>query len=224
MDIKLWSRPNSSLQSIYLGLLLVNHIAMDSQVAFVTNTPPTALVFGANSMLSSTLFANSSPVYALSTDARGSTTTLKTTGTAALVARIARKNLFSDTVTFPSLNNGKAIKMKKWLKEVQLPDGFTASLFETPTRKYILRRHSEYRLALFHEDLQTIAANWQPTTDASSPMTLVLAPGTEKCHPQIITAFLLFEQKLRMQETSKVAYAATSNIKATQAMITVMIQ
>ncbi|KAJ7247584.1 hypothetical protein C8J57DRAFT_722101 [Mycena rebaudengoi] len=192
---------------------------MDSQVTLVTNAPPTVLVFGANSMLSSTLFANASPVYALSTDARGSTTTLKTTGTAGLVARIARNDLFSDTVTFPNFNSGKAIKTKKWLQEVQLPDGFNASLFETPTRKYTLRRHTEYRLALFHEDLQTIAANWQPTTDASSPMTLVLAPGTEKCHPQIIAAFLLEEQKLRMEEKNrKVAYAAMSDWNAMQAM------
>jgi hypothetical protein len=81
------------------------------------------LVFETDSMLNCTIKQNGLPVYTVSTKKSGSTTEVHTPGTNALVARIARKELLPSTVVFPDLNDGKSIRIAKWLKRVTLPEG-----------------------------------------------------------------------------------------------------
>lgn len=53
---------------------------------------------------------------------------------------------------------------------------------------------------LFTEfDLETPVAHWDRPSD-TSPLALVLYPGTENFHPQIIAAFTIQELKMRMAE------------------------
>jgi hypothetical protein len=48
-------------------------------------------------------------------------------------------------------------------------------------------------------DLETPVAHWA-SPDESSPLSLMLYPGTENFHPQIILAFTVRELKMRMTE------------------------
>ncbi|KAJ7923621.1 hypothetical protein B0H13DRAFT_2401572 [Mycena leptocephala] len=115
---------------------------------------------------------NGLPVYTVSTKKSGSTTEVHTPGTNALVARIARKELLPSTVVFPALNDGKSIRIAKWLKRVTLPEGQGIA------------------------DLSSIIAHWAPKTEPS-PRTLIIAPGVERSHAQILAAFLYEDERLR---------------------------
>jgi hypothetical protein len=49
---------------------------------------------------------------------------------------------------------------------------------------------------LYSADLSTIIAHWALKTE-SSPRTLVIAPGVERSHAQILAAFLYEDERLR---------------------------
>ncbi|KAJ7932201.1 hypothetical protein B0H13DRAFT_1956735 [Mycena leptocephala] len=155
------------------------------------------LVFGTDSMLNCTITRNGAPEYTVSTKKGGSTTEVHASGTDALLARIVRKDLFPSTVVFPDLNDGKAIRLAKWLKRVTLADGqgLAASL-ETDVGICYLRLHPTLRLALYSADLSTIIAHWALKTE-SSPRTLIIAPEVERSHAQILAAFLYEDERLR---------------------------
>jgi hypothetical protein len=74
-------------------------------------------------MTATTITQNGVPLYKVTTSQHGSMTEIRTTGTDTLVARIARKELFPDTVTFPDTNGGKAVRVSKWLKAGTGADG-----------------------------------------------------------------------------------------------------
>ncbi|KAF7354251.1 hypothetical protein MVEN_01113100 [Mycena venus] len=160
-----------------------------------------SLVFESNSMLATTIFQNAVPVYRVSTSTHGSTTEIRTTGTDMLIARIARKEIFPSTVTFPDMNGEKSIKISKWLKPSELPDGLTAATLQTPIGDFVLGGHPEYTLALYTPDITTLIAHWsQKTSNASStsPPTLIIASGYEGAHAQILAAFVYEEQEIRI--------------------------
>jgi hypothetical protein len=58
---------------------------------------------------------------------------------------------------------------------------------------------------LFTEhDLETPVAHWE-LPDGSSPLSLILYPGTENFHPQIIAAFTIQDLKMRMEGQASTA-------------------
>ncbi|KAJ7509452.1 hypothetical protein B0H11DRAFT_1959699 [Mycena galericulata] len=168
-----------------------------SQVTLAVTTPNTCLNFGRDSMQTTTVLCRGKPVYAISTDQHGATTEVRVPGTQALVARIARKELLPDTVAFPDVGDGKALRVSKWLRRTKLADGLPAAILETDIGECVLRIHPEYRLALFTPDLSIIIAHWE---SGVTPPTLVLAPGIERSQAHILAAFLYEEQKMRIAE------------------------
>jgi hypothetical protein len=92
-------------------------------LAFSSEDSRKGLVFETNSMTATTITQDGVPLYKVTTSQHGSMTEIRTTGTDTLVARIARKELFPDTVTFPDANGGKAKQVSKWLKAGTGADG-----------------------------------------------------------------------------------------------------
>ncbi|KAJ7727558.1 hypothetical protein DFH07DRAFT_851754 [Mycena maculata] len=173
---------------------------MDSQLTLVNLPPPIALTFATDSMINATLYRNARPAYKLSTKLQGTTTELRDCGTSELLARIIRREILPDTVTFPNLDDGKDIRVSKWLRPCKLPNGLEAQVVETELGKCFLRRDPVHRLALYTEyDLEKPVAHWK-LPDNASPLSLILHPGTENFHPQIIAAFTIEELKMRMAE------------------------
>ncbi|KAJ7930989.1 hypothetical protein B0H13DRAFT_1960077 [Mycena leptocephala] len=127
------------------------------------------LVFGTDSMLNCTITRNGAPEYTVSTKKGGSTTEVHASGTDTLLARIARKDLFPSTV---------------------------GCFAETDVGICYLRLHPTLRLALYSADLSTIIVHWALKTE-SSPRTLIIAPGVERSHAQILAAFLYEDERLR---------------------------
>jgi hypothetical protein len=76
-------------------------------------------------MKNATLFLDDSgPAYTISTDTSNARTELRAAGTGELLARIARKEILPDTITFPALNGGKEMRLTKWLTKSKLSDGW----------------------------------------------------------------------------------------------------
>ncbi|KAJ6550406.1 hypothetical protein DFH09DRAFT_1168807 [Mycena vulgaris] len=176
---------------------------MDSQLTLVDPSPPVSLTFNADSMTNATLtINNTTPAYTISTDSRGGTTEIRAAGTDEVLARIVRKGILPDTITFPNLNGGKAVRLTKWLKSATLPNGVPVCIIETAVGKCFLRKYRLYRLALFTEhDLDTpVAYLMRPTVATPIGMVLMLEPGTESFRAQIIAAFIIQEQKTRAEE------------------------
>ncbi|KAJ7637495.1 hypothetical protein B0H17DRAFT_837030, partial [Mycena rosella] len=121
---------------------------MESQFTLVTATPPIYLKFGSDSMINTTISMNSRPAYTLSMALQGSTTDLSALRTSELLARISRKEILPNTIAFPSVNNGKEIRLSKWMSRQKLSDGLHVHLIETEIGKCFLRKHSVHRLAV----------------------------------------------------------------------------
>ncbi|KAJ7065736.1 hypothetical protein C8F01DRAFT_751599 [Mycena amicta] len=205
---------------------------MDSNITHVPGSKPsTILTFTPNSMVAATISrssfrapASAVPLYRISTGSTDSTT-IKDAESGRVVAKISRKVLLPDTVSFadePGLGLGgdesskkltmKEVKVTKWMREVKLPGGGSGHLLETAYGvKYILRRHVEHRLALFPDSSlnseststsETPIAYWR-LPDPSSPhkgVSLVLDGAPEDFPLQILVAFIIAEHKMRREE------------------------
>ncbi|KAF7296266.1 hypothetical protein HMN09_01095900 [Mycena chlorophos] len=183
---------------------------MDSQLTLVNPAPPLLLTFSANSMSNATLFSDRQAVYTLSTQLTraDSVTELRRVGDSAVVARISRKSILPDTVAFPAApdegsGNVREVKTSKWMKKCKLADGTQAHAFDTEMGQCLLRRHLQYRLALFTEfDTETPIAHWEK--GSSPPSLLISSSVPEAFHPQVICAFIIEEFKMRMAEKADV--------------------
>ncbi|KAJ7167073.1 hypothetical protein C8R46DRAFT_1219453 [Mycena filopes] len=188
---------------------------MDSQLTLVNPTPPVCLDFGTDSMINTILYRDSRPAYTISTELQGSTTEIRVAGTSALLARICRKEVLPDTISFPNIAEGKDLRLSKWLRRSPLPDGIHAHVIETEVGNCFLKKHITYRLALFTEyDLDTPVAHWERRDDAS-PLSLILYAGTENFHPQIIAAFIVQELKMRMTEKADLVALSRAAARST---------
>jgi hypothetical protein len=96
---------------------------MDSQITLVAPAAPVVFTFGTDSMINTTIFRNSRPAYTISTELLGSTTEIRAADTSELLASITRKDVLPSTITFPHLNNGKAMKLSRWLNRQKIADG-----------------------------------------------------------------------------------------------------
>ncbi|KAJ7486890.1 hypothetical protein FB451DRAFT_774768 [Mycena latifolia] len=173
---------------------------MDSQLTLVNDTPPVYLTFLPDNMNNTTIFLNSRPAYQISTALQGSTTEIRASDTSELLVRISRKEILPTTIAFPRISNGKDLRLSKWMVRQKLPEGGHVHVIETEVGKCLLRKHPVHRLALFTEyDLENPVAHWRRPDD-TSPLSLVLYPGTENFHPEIIAAFTIQELKMRMTE------------------------
>ncbi|KAJ6563321.1 hypothetical protein DFH09DRAFT_1158948, partial [Mycena vulgaris] len=164
---------------------------MDSQLTLADPSPPVSLTFNADSMTNATLtINNTTPAYTISTDSRGGTTEIRAAGTDEVLARIVRKGILPDTITFPNLNGGKAVPIGPYVSS------------RRQLEKCFLRKYRLYRLALFTEhDLDTpVAYLMRPTVATPIGMVLMLEPGTESFRAQITAAFIIQEQKTRADE------------------------
>ncbi|KAK7038376.1 hypothetical protein R3P38DRAFT_2905764 [Favolaschia claudopus] len=175
---------------------------MDSQVTLVTVAPAVRLVFSQDSMKNATLFLNSTPTYIMTTDMNDRITELRAAATNELLARITRKEILHDTVVFPALHGGKAIRVANWLTKSTLPQSAcTRHTIQTHHGNYILCSHPTYRLALYREDdTDTPIAHWDRHSSISLPTLLIRDEALASIRAEIIAAFVVREFRVRMKE------------------------
>ncbi|KAF7441319.1 hypothetical protein PC9H_001668 [Pleurotus ostreatus] len=111
--------------------------------------------FSPNSIRNATFspHPNGQPLYTLSTDVRSnSKTTIANAQTGAVVAYIERNEILPDTVKFSGRNEGKKMRVSKWLVAGKTPDKFPVTFMETKLGRCIWKSDPSYRLALFRPD------------------------------------------------------------------------
>jgi hypothetical protein len=75
---------------------------------------------------------------------------------------------------------------------------------------------------LYGTDQTSIVAHWKPQTE-SSPLTLIISPGVERSHAQIIAAFLYAEQKMRsMEQTGRLGVQTLTAVQIAQSSTVVI--
>ncbi|KIJ10824.1 hypothetical protein PAXINDRAFT_172043 [Paxillus involutus ATCC 200175] len=175
---------------------------MDSTLTLVNPIPATQYYFSANSMKNTTVFVHQSrPLYNVSTELKSDKQTrVSDAHTGRLIALVERREIFSDTVTFPNQNGGQALSIHKWLQKSKLADGYTVHLMQTSHRQYIWKSDSRHRLGLYKESDQTQPIAYLQPVSATQNFALVLESSAEAFRDDVLVAFLILEQRLRISE------------------------
>ncbi|KAJ6597549.1 hypothetical protein DFH09DRAFT_1304345 [Mycena vulgaris] len=127
----------------------------------LTPSAPISLVFDTDSILAATLSLDARPAYTIATPPAGLPAEIRAAATGALRARISCRAILPDTICFPSLNGGGAVRVGKWLKRCALPNGLEAHAITTDAGKFFLTRDLAHWLALFAEhDFEHPVAHW----------------------------------------------------------------
>ena len=175
---------------------------MDSTLTLVSPNP-IQLDFDKNSVKNATLSVDGTPLYTLTTPDNGTTSGLTThvvnNYTKERVVTISYRDILPDIVTFADHNNGKAYKLKKWLKVVKLDDGSETTLMEVGTEKYYWKLHPIHRFALYPErDFENPVAHL--VMHGGNRISLVMEHGTESFRDMILASILIVELRLRTIE------------------------
>ncbi|KAJ7436852.1 hypothetical protein FB451DRAFT_1570903 [Mycena latifolia] len=165
---------------------------MDSQLTLV-DPAPVSLIFDSNSMTNATLRINSAPAYTISTDSRG-TTEIRAAGSDDVLARVVRKGLLPDTISFPTLDDGKELRLSRCSNPRSFPMESLYVLLR-PTSESVSSGNIDNigSRCLFteHDAENPVAYLQRPTVATPVPLALVLQPGTEHFRAQIIAAFII---------------------------------
>ncbi|KAF7288906.1 hypothetical protein MIND_01406600 [Mycena indigotica] len=188
---------------------------MESQITLV-DAKPTILTFYPNSMVSATVSA----LYTITTNSLDCTT-ITHAQTGAIAAKITRRLLLPDSVSFAG-PDGKleAVRMGKWMRDAkpQTPGGRSGHILETNTGlRCFICTHVEHRVALFHEGDPSDAkplARWR-LADPEAPLSgvaLVLdgVPADFQLH--VLVAFIILEHRMRADEK----WSLTAEARVTQ--------
>ena len=97
--------------------------ALDSTDTLINPPPTIHFVFDQNSVINATIYARSGPRYRVETNRAVTRTELCDLTQQRVVATIKRRELFPDVVIFAHRNQGKGIRLKKWLQKQQTAVG-----------------------------------------------------------------------------------------------------
>ncbi|KAJ7053455.1 hypothetical protein C8F01DRAFT_1375059 [Mycena amicta] len=180
---------------------------MDSQITLAPSAAPTTLVFEPNDMVATNIYAfpTRQALYSLSSSAASGNSELEDLQTGTTVAKLTKKMLLPDTVSFQSGGKGlREVKLAKWITEDKIPGVMEYTIDVASGVQFRLKTHETYRLALFSSSDKPIA-HWKlpvpGSTDKSTPLILVLHPEAELYRLQIILAFIIPERKIRVDSS-----------------------
>ncbi|CAA7261032.1 unnamed protein product [Cyclocybe aegerita] len=192
----------SSYVSCKLLLTFLRH-ALDSrsQVTLVNPEPITELVLTKNSALNTLLLYKGKARYQVATvDANAARTTITDVRSGELLAEIKRRTFHSDTVKFTHFFDGKAVKIKEWLREEKMANGHKRWNIESSAGNFSWRKDVTRRLALCPSHNMESPIVWLQLPTKEKPYALVFKGGVESFVAQILAAFVILEQEIRLEE------------------------
>ncbi|KIJ63420.1 hypothetical protein HYDPIDRAFT_182363 [Hydnomerulius pinastri MD-312] len=175
---------------------------MNSTTTLVNPVPATPYYFSTNSMKNATIFTREShPLYTVSTDLKADKhTKISDARTGQLIAAIDRKDILSDTITFPNRSGGASVSVHKWLQKSKLADGYPVHLMETSFGRYVWKSDAKYRVGLYTEDNPVKPLAYLQLASATQNFALVLESAAEPFRDDVIIGFLILEQRLRVAD------------------------
>lgn len=166
-------------------------------------TPPKSYNFSREDMKNTKIFNNQPalPLYSVVTDIKSDKRTdiFDARGNR-LLARVDRRDILPDTITFPNRNNGSSINLSKWLQKSKLEDGHHVHSIETAHGTYVWKSNADYRLALYRKgDMSSPVAHLQQGTRTQN-FAVIMQGEAELIRDDVIVSFLILEQRLRISE------------------------
>jgi len=121
-----------------------------------------------------------------------------------IVATIKRREVFSDTVKFPSRNDGNSVAINKWLRPISLPNHREAcTSLVTDSGNFVWKTDAAHRLALYPEEDAEVPVAFMLRVRNTQPLVLTLKEGSEEMVEDILVSFIILEQRIRMKEKRK---------------------
>jgi hypothetical protein len=165
--------------------------------------PPKSYNFSLENMKNTKIFNNqpASPLYSVVTDTKSDKRTeiFDARGNH-LLARIDRRDILPDTITFPNRNNGSSINLNKWLQKSKLDDGHHIHSIETAHGTYVWKSDADYRLALYRKDDMTNPVAHLQRGTRTQNFAVIMQGEAELIRDDVIVSFLILEQRLRISE------------------------
>ncbi|KIK43807.1 hypothetical protein CY34DRAFT_81144 [Suillus luteus UH-Slu-Lm8-n1] len=167
-------------------------------------TPPSkSYNFSREDMKNTKIFNNqpASPLYSVVTDIKSDKRTdiFDARGNR-LLARVDKRDILPDTITFPNRNNGSSINLSKWLQKSKLEDGHHVHSIETAHGTYVWKSDANYRLALYRKgDMSSPVAHLQQGSRTQN-FAVIMQGEAELIRDDVIVSFLILEQRLRISE------------------------
>ncbi|KAF8812002.1 hypothetical protein BYT27DRAFT_6434430 [Phlegmacium glaucopus] len=175
---------------------------LESTLTLVDPPPPRTFVFNRNSVHNATLYSCVSPVYTIKSTGTLSCTDLIDLGEQKIVASIKRRQILPDVVVFPH-RNSKPIRIDKWLKPRKAPFGQTPyANLKTLAGTFIWRLEGtgSHRFALYFDGQDDSPIAYSRSILDPPTIGLILMPGLDNVLVEIITSFLILENKFRMDQ------------------------
>lgn len=179
------------------------HPTMQAASASTNPVPPKSYNFSLEDMKNTKIFNNqpASPLYSVVTDIKSDKRTdiFDVRGNR-LLARVDRRDILPDTITFPNRNSGSSIHLSKWLQKSKLEDGHHIHSIETAHGTYVWKSDAAYRLALYRKgDMSKPVAHLQQGTRTQN-FAVIMQEEAELIRDDVIVSFLILEQRLRISE------------------------
>ncbi|KAG0701080.1 hypothetical protein DFH29DRAFT_982856 [Suillus ampliporus] len=176
---------------------------MQSTTTLVNPAPPKSYNFSLENMKNTKIFNNqpASPLYSVVTDIKSDKRTdIFDARANRLLARIDRRDILPDNITFPDRNSGSSINLSKWLQKSKLETGHHVHSIETAHGTYVWKSDANYRLALYRKgDMSNPVAHLQLGSRTQN-FAVIMQGEAELIRDDVIVSFLILEQRLRVFE------------------------
>jgi len=193
-------------------------LVFESTTTLVEPHPRTTLLFDRSSVVNATIYSCDRPVYEIKSNGSLSRTELFDLNEQKMVASIRRRQFFSNVVVFAHRGH-KSIKIDEWLKHRKIPDGQTCvDRLHTLAGTFVWKSEAlgAHRFTLYVEGQDDSPIAYSRSTYRPPTIGLILKPGWDHVLVEIITSFLVLENKFRNdndnKDGSEMVYAALAGL------------
>ncbi|KAF8437654.1 hypothetical protein L210DRAFT_3546632 [Boletus edulis BED1] len=177
---------------------------MDSEVTLVNLPPPTSYFLSSTDLRDAVIYAQPGvPLYRITSDTKH-IKIYDGTNTDRVTAILHRRDLLSDTISFPQRhNNGSmsTMSIQRWLKRSKLADGTPTFTVDTEYGPYVWKSVSRYRQKVFADyDLEKpVASCYLHLSHPPIKPAFILQSVGEPLRDDIVVAYIIQRHRVIME-------------------------
>ena len=197
---------------------------MESQETLVNPAPPMRYYFSSSDVRNTQIFSAGSlayPIYTTVTDAKTDKRTEMKNAQGDVVAVWTRRDILSDTISWPRRDGGKSTTTNRWLKKADGADGTVAYSLITPVGPVLFRSSAKHRIGVYLLSPLASASSIDETdsiayldsvTEGHAPSLVISAQAeAEAIRDEIVLAILVLGHKFRITDTPLGAAESSSS-------------
>ncbi|KIJ63422.1 hypothetical protein HYDPIDRAFT_29666 [Hydnomerulius pinastri MD-312] len=175
---------------------------MDSTLTLVNPAPPTPYFLSNTDLKDAVIYAHPAvPLYKITSDSKQIQISDGCTP-GRVIAVLQRRDLLSNTVSFPERNGGSHISVQKWLRKTRMPDGSVACIMETDYGPYIWKMISRHRQKVYadYDQDRSIASCYLHERLSHGKPAFVLDSQMEPLRDDFVVAYLIQRHRVMMED------------------------